>query len=396
VTAPQTGPESCEIAIEPPARGWLTRGIASIGAASFWGHEIATSLLPSLVTHTLRSSAGALGLIEGMSDALTGIAKLFGGSLANDPERRVRMASGGYIVTAAATSAIGAVTAVWQVGLLRAVAWSARGVRSPARDAMLASLATPETYGRAYGLERAGDNLGAVVGPLTAAGLVSAIGIRSSIYLAAIPGAFAAVAIVAAAREARARRPAARQERRIHLELSALRRAGVVRPLLPIAMFELGNCATTLLILRATDLLHHGGRSVTAAASLAILMYAGHNLLGTIFAFAGGHWIDRASPRSRSPPAPPSSPLRTVSSPWEPIRPPSSSSPSCWPGAVSASRRRPSRPPSPGFFPTICAEAASACSAAFSRSETSPRRRSSAPSGAPSHLRLGSSTPPAG
>lgn len=295
MTAPQTGRESRESTIEPPARRWLTRGIASIGAASFfsdWGHEIATSLLPALVTHTLRSSAGALGLIEGMSDALTGVAKLFGGSLANDPERRVRLAGGGYIVTAAATGAIGAVTAVWQVGLLRAVAWSARGVRSPARDAMLASLAAPETYGRAYGLERAGDNLGAAVGPLTAAGLVSAIGIRSSIYLAAIPGALAA-----AAREARARRAAAQQERRIHLELSALRRAGVVRPLLPIAMFELGNCATTLLILRATDLLHHGGRSVTAAASLAILMYAGHNLLGTIFAFVGGHWIDRASPR---------------------------------------------------------------------------------------------------
>ena len=62
---------------------------------------------------------------------------------------------------------------MWQAGLLRAAAWLARGVRSPARDAMLASLAPPEAYGRAFGLERAGDNLGAVAGPLLAAGLVA-------------------------------------------------------------------------------------------------------------------------------------------------------------------------------------------------------------------------------
>jgi len=60
----------------PPGR-WLTRGVASIGLASFFsdsGHEIATSVLPTFVTSTLHGSAGALGLIEGLSDGLTGIA----------------------------------------------------------------------------------------------------------------------------------------------------------------------------------------------------------------------------------------------------------------------------------------------------------------------------------
>jgi Major Facilitator Superfamily len=140
---------------------WLTRGVRSSGLTSFFsdsGHEITTALLPTFVTVTLCSSAAALGLIEGISDALTGLAKLFAGPLANDEQRRLRMASGGYPVTAVATGAIGAATAVWQVGLLRAAAWLARGVRSPARDAMLASLAPREAYGRASGLERAGDN----------------------------------------------------------------------------------------------------------------------------------------------------------------------------------------------------------------------------------------------
>ena len=278
--------------------GWLTRGVAGVGLASFFsdsGHEITTSILPTFVIVTLRSSAGVLGLIEGLSDALTGLAKLIAGPLANDQDRRLEMASGGYLVTAAATGAIGLAVTVWQAGLLRAAAWLARGVRSPARDAMLASLAPPEAYGRAFGLERAGDNLGAVVGPLLAAGLVASIGVRQTLYLAAVPGLFAALAIITAATEARKRTDPVR--RRFRLELGGLREAGLARPLVPIAAFELGNMATTLLILRATTLLHGQGRSVAAATSLAVLIYAGHNLIAAVVAYAGGHWIDRAGPR---------------------------------------------------------------------------------------------------
>lgn len=277
--------------------GWLTRGVAGVGLASFFsdfGHEIATAVLPSFVTSVLRSSAGVLGLIEGASDALTGIAKLLGGPLVNDEERRRRMASGGYLVTAVATGAIGATTGVWQVGLARATAWAARGIRSPARDAMLASLARSGAYGRAFGLERAGDNLGAVAGPLLAAGLVRWLGIRPALYLSAVPGLFAAVAITAAAAEARRHRSGT--ARRARLQLRGLGEVGLVRALVPVAAFELGNTATALLILRATDVFHHG-RPLAAATSLAILVYAGHNLVAAGTAYGGGHWIDRAAPR---------------------------------------------------------------------------------------------------
>jgi MFS family permease len=277
---------------------WFTRGVGSVGAASFFsdsGHEMATSVLPTFVTVTLHASAGALGLIEGISDALTGVAKLIGGPLANDPARRLRMASGGYLVTAAATGAIGLTATVWQAGLARATAWLSRGFRSPARDAMLATLAPPEAYGRAFGLERAGDNLGAVAGPLLASGLVAWLGVRHTLYLSAVPGIFAVVAIAVAAGEARKLRHP--EPRRARLDLSGLRDAGLMRPLLPIAAFELGNMATTLLILRATTLLHHGGRDIAAATSLAVLIYGGHNLFGSFVAYGGGHWLDRTGPR---------------------------------------------------------------------------------------------------
>ena len=62
-------------------------------------------------------------------------------------------------------------------------------------------------------------------------------------------------------------------------------------------MFELGNTATTLLILRATELLHAAGRPLSAAAALAILVYAAHNAVGAVAALSGGRWIDRSGPR---------------------------------------------------------------------------------------------------
>jgi len=291
-------PDPAEAAPAEAGEGrWLTPGVGSIGAASFFsdsGHEIATAVLPSFLTATLHGSAGTLGVIEGVSDGLTGVMKLLGGPLANDERRRGRLASGGYLGTAIATGAIGLAATVWQAGALRALAWLSRGLRTPARDTLLASLAPRTALGRSFGLERAGDNLGAVVGPLLAAGLVAWLGIRPALYCAAIPGMFAAVAITVAARAARRRGAAG--ARRIRFELAGLRDAGLLRPLAPIAMFELGNVATTLLILRSTQLLHHGGRSLAAATSLAILLYAAHNACASAVAFAGGYWVDRGGP----------------------------------------------------------------------------------------------------
>jgi MFS family permease len=233
-------------------------------------------------------------LIEGVSDGLAGVAKLAGGSAANDERRRRKLAAGGYIVTGVATGAIGLATAVWQVAVLRAVGWIARGARGPAKNALLASLVPPAAYGRAFGYERTMDHLGAVAGPLAAAGLVAAIGIRHSIYLSVVPGVLAGLAILVATRTAT--RGGTGLRRRIRLELGALGEAGILRALAPVTLFELGNCAATLLILRATRLLGEG-RSTTEAAAVAVLLFAAHNLVASALSYPAGRVVDRRGPR---------------------------------------------------------------------------------------------------
>jgi MFS family permease len=178
---------------------WLGPGVAGIGMASFLadvGHEIPTALLPNLLTATLGAPAAALGLIEGLADGLAGAARLAGGAIADDPHRRRTLAVGGYTTTALLSSLIGTATSVWQVAVLRAGAWAARGLRVPAPNALLADVVPANVYGRAYGFERAMDNLGAIVGPLLALALVGLVGVRTAIALSVIPGLLAALAIV--------------------------------------------------------------------------------------------------------------------------------------------------------------------------------------------------------
>ena len=212
---------------------------------------------------------------------------------------------GGYLGTALATGAVGLAGAVWQVAILRSVAWISRGIRSPARDALLYSLVPTTAFGRASGLERAGDNLGAVGGPLLAALFVAVLGIRPALLIATIPGLFAAVAITIAAREAqpgRSEPTGAARCSRYNLRRTP-QTPGSTRVLAAPTLFELGNIAASLLILRATVLLHHNGRSIaTAATSIAVLLYAAHNLAATGTALLAGRMIDRSGPRPRSPP----------------------------------------------------------------------------------------------
>ena len=277
------------------AAGWLTPGVKGIGGASLLadaGHEIPTALLPSLLTSTLGAPAAALGLIEGVSDGLAGLARLGGGALADDPQRRQRVAVGGYSATAVLSAATAAATAAWQVAILRAGAWTARGLRVPARNALLADVVPQAAYGRAYGFERAMDNLGAIIGPLLALVLVGALGTRWAIALSVIPGLLAAVAIVYAIRHTP--KPAESEHEPIRIKIRPVLSGALGRLMAGITIFEIGNCAATLLILRATDLLAPG-RDTDTATQLAIGLYVAYNLAATLVSVPAGHVGDRTS-----------------------------------------------------------------------------------------------------
>jgi MFS family permease len=274
-------------------RAWLTPGVGGIGTASFLadvGHEVPTSLMASFVTATLGAPAAALGVIEGISEGLAGAGRFVGGALADDPQRRRAVAVGGYSATAVGSALIGVTTSVVQAGLLRGVAWAARGLRVPARNALLADVVPAEAYGRAYGFERTMDNRGAIVGPLVALGLVSLLGVRTAILLSVVPGLLAAGAIVYAIRQTT--QPKATERNKLRFQIRPVLRGHLGRVLVGFTAFEVGNVAATVLILRATDVLTPE-RGMQAATQIAIALYVVYNMAATATSFPAGSFSDK-------------------------------------------------------------------------------------------------------
>lgn len=249
------------------------------------GHEVPTALLPAFLTSLLGAPAAALGVIEGLADGAAGLARFGGGALADEPARRRRVALGGYSATAILSSLIGVATAAWQVGMFRIAAWIARGLRVPARNALLADVVPAEAYGRAYGFERAMDNLGAIGGPLLAIGLVALVGLREAILLSVVPGLLAALAIFYAIRNAPRLR--VREHQPIRVRLRPVIRGRLGKLLLAVGAFEVGNVAATLLILRATELFAPLWGQ-TQATQLALGLYVAYNLAATLISMPAG------------------------------------------------------------------------------------------------------------
>ena len=246
---------------------WLTSGVWGIGLASFLadvGHEVPTALFAGLVTITLGAPAAALGLIEGLADGLAGLARFAGGALADDPHRRRTIALGGYSLTALLAALIGAAGAIWQ-----------------------------EVYGRAYGFERMMDNLGAVGGPLLALLLVALLGIRWAIGLSVSPGLLAALSILYAIRHIS--RATARERVPLNITVRPLLQGRLAQVLVGVSLFETANLATTLLILRATQLLAPS-LGVTTATEVAIGLYTGYNAAATVASLPAGRMSDQWGP----------------------------------------------------------------------------------------------------
>jgi MFS family permease len=269
----------------------FTAPVAAFAAASLLsdiGHEMATAVFPILIG-TLGLGAATLGLIEGAADLLNGLARMWGGWLCQRLPRKKGAAAFGYFLTAAATGACALARGAWGLLALRSLAWAGRGYRAPLRDFLISDAVPASHYGRAFGLERAGDMAGAVMGPLAAAGLVAlGLGCRRVFAAAILPGFAAGTCIWLFVRERPGGGPAPSSIRRL--------RAGLPRGfpplLLAILVFGMGDFSRSFLILAAARAA--GARARGAwGLGLPILLYVLHNAVSAASTFPAGRAADR-------------------------------------------------------------------------------------------------------
>jgi MFS family permease len=252
-----------------------------------------TAVLP-LYLATAGLGPAALGLIEGVADFVVSLSKLAGGIVGHHVRQKRPWASLGYLVTTLATGAIALVGSLAALVSLRGIAWAGRGFRGPLRDYLLADAVEATHYGRAYGLERAGDMLGAVAGPLVATLLVAAgVEFRTVILWTVLPGFLATYAMFFLTRE---REPAPATFTQTS--------TSPTRPPFPpafwvflvgVALFGLGDFSRTVLIWLGVRALGASGHAVAGASSVAVLLYTLHNLISASAAYPVGRLGDRTS-----------------------------------------------------------------------------------------------------
>jgi MFS family permease len=240
------------------------------------------------------AAAAWLGMIEGVSDGLSSLAKLASGYYTDRLAHRKPIAVAGYVATAVGTAAIGLATSAWHVLAGRAFAWLGRGVRTPVRKALLAGAVTPDTYGRAFGFERMMDTVGAIVGPATAFALLNLahMGYRELLAWTLVPGLAAAFLMAVVVKE-RARTPVG------HVSFGESLRAlprDFRKFLLAVGLFGLGDFAHSLLILLAMQKLTPS-LGAAQAAGLAAGLYMLHNVLYASSSMIAGSLADRLPKR---------------------------------------------------------------------------------------------------
>jgi MFS family permease len=277
----------------PPPR--LPRQVKLFGVVSLlndFASEMVYPLLPAFVTGVLGGGAMALGALDGAADAAAALVKFGAGRMADRPARRGPLIVGGYFLAAAVRPIIAITAAAWQVVALRVVDRLGKGLRTPPRDALIADVTPEPIRGRAFGLQRGLDHVGAVVGPLVAWWLLTrGADVRSVILASLIPGALVLVLAIWAVRDTKRRETArngASSEVTPSVPLGASMRRSAPFSVIAIAIFYLLRMPETLVILQAQKL--------GIAVALIPLLWAAVHVVRASTSFVGGAMSDRFGP----------------------------------------------------------------------------------------------------
>ncbi|MDQ6753371.1 MAG: MFS transporter [Actinomycetota bacterium] len=152
-------------------------------------YEGARSITGPLLA-SLGASAAAVGLITGAGEAAALLLRLVSGPLADRTRRFWTLAIAGYVLTAVSVPLLGFAGVLWVTAALVITERVGKAVRSPAKDTMLSHAASAVGRGKGFAIQEAMDQAGAVVGPLTVAGMLALTGnsYGPSLLVLAVPG----------------------------------------------------------------------------------------------------------------------------------------------------------------------------------------------------------------
>ena len=275
---------------DEPSKQSMPRNVKVLGTASLLNDiagEMIFPLLPNFLLTILGGNRFYLGVIEGAADSVSSLLQLWSGGRSDQVGRRKGFVLFGYALGTLSRPLIGIVTAPWQLLAIRVSDRIGKGVRTSPRDALIADSTDTSIRGRAFGFNQAMDHLGAVIGPLLAAGFLWLWpnDIRTLFLLTIMPGLLVVMILALLLRETPA---TSLPKERIHLTLQPFDQ-NFRRYLLALFVFTLGSSSDAFLLVRAAEL-------GVPTASLPLLWCAFH-IVKSSSNLLSGRAVDKFRPR---------------------------------------------------------------------------------------------------
>jgi len=262
--------------------------VLKLGLVSFLtdlSSEMIFAVFAVFFTTIAGGSAALLGMIEGLADLSASSLNYLSGWLSDRSGKRKVFALAGYGFSTLAKFILLITSSVTGLGVFRVIERLGKGFRGPPRDAWLSAVADQDSRGYAFGVHKALDKSGAVLGPLAAYGLLSWLGegreaFRILFWVALVP-ALLSIVVLAWVKD----QPGVPHQRENMFETWGALSPAYKRYLITSAIFSLAYFSFSFLLLRA----HSAGFTVRDI----VLLYALFNIACVIAAPLIGKLSDR-------------------------------------------------------------------------------------------------------
>ncbi len=269
----------------------LDKNVFILGLVSLFtdiSSQMIYPLLPIFLSSVLGVGIVFIGLLEGIAEATASILKVFSGWYSDKLKKRKPIVFLGYSLSTIGKPFLYLATAGWHVLIIRFIDRAGKGIRTSPRDALVADSALPEQRGKAFGIQRAMDRMGAFLGPLVAFCLLPLLNnnLRLLFLLAFFPALIAVFIIVFFLKERVHTSDPSKQIKSFsfkHFSRDFKFFVGIL------AIFTLGNSSDVFLILRARDL----GVNVVFIP----ILYFMYNFVSSVSSVPLGHLSDRIGRR---------------------------------------------------------------------------------------------------
>lgn len=269
------------------------RNVTALGLVSFFtdfSTEMVLGVLPLFIVSSLGASRALLGAIEGSAELTSYAFRMVSGSLSDEVGKRKIFVVAGYGLSTI-TKPFFAASSNWlDAFVVRSVDRMGKGIRTAPRDALIADSVSESKVGRAFGIHRTIDQLGAIVGPIAAFGLLQVVDIRGIFIISLIPGAIAVLILIFFVKEVAVKRSSSSSTAPRRTMLSNIDQ--VIRGNRPFVLlliitgiFGIGAFNFPFILLRASDL--------GIAENLIPLVYATINVAHTAIGIPSGNLADK-------------------------------------------------------------------------------------------------------